>query len=238
MAPRNGNRRGSLVREIFFDDRESLAESLASSVADSLYGTLTGRPRASLVVSGGSTPRPLFKALRGLELPWLQVDVTLADERWVDAEHDASNERFVRTELLTDLAASAHFLPLKAKTASPEDGVADIEAKLRRLLPFDVTVLGMGGDGHTASLFPDDPQIEERLTSEALCVPARPPSQPLPRLSLTPKALKTSRRLVLHITGRDKLEVYRRAIQPGPVHELPIRAFLRGPAPVDVYWAP
>ncbi|MEO1085798.1 MAG: 6-phosphogluconolactonase [Acidobacteriota bacterium] len=238
MAPRNGNRQDPRVREIFFDDRESLAESLASSIADSLYGTLTGRPRASLVVSGGSTPRPLFKALQGLELPWLQVDVTLADERWVDAEHDASNERFVRTELLADLAASAHFLPLKSEKASPEEGGPEIEAKLRRLLPFDVTVLGMGGDGHTASLFPDDPQIDDRLASDALCVAARPPSQPLPRLSLTPKALWTSRRLVLHITGQDKLDVYRRALQPGPVSELPIRAFLRGPTPIDVYWAP
>ncbi|MEM1178749.1 MAG: 6-phosphogluconolactonase [Acidobacteriota bacterium] len=238
MAPRNGNRHGSKVREIFFEDRGALAEALASSIADSLYGTLTGRPRASLVISGGSTPKPLFKALRGLELPWLQVDVTLADERWVEADHEASNERFARAELLTDLASSAHFVPLKTPAETPELGCDELESRIRRLLPFDVTVLGMGGDGHTASLFPDDPQIETWLASQALCAAGRPPSQPLPRLSLTPTALRTSRRLVLHITGQEKLDVYRSACLPGPVAELPIRAFLHGPTPIDVYWAP
>ena len=226
------------IREMLFDDRQSLAESLASSVADSLYGTLTGRPRASLVVSGGSTPLPFFRHLRTLELPWLQVDITLADERWVDAGHEASNESFVARELMQDLAASARFIGLKTPHATPEEGCDAVARAITPLRPFDIVVLGMGGDGHTASLFPDDPLITQRLDTGELCVAARPPSQPLPRLSLTPKAFERTQRLILHITGEDKREVYDRARKPGPVEELPIRAFLHGPTDVDVYWSP
>lgn len=226
------------IREMLSDDRQSLAEALASSVADSLYATLTGRPRASLVVSGGSTPLPFFHHLRKLDLPWRQVDVTLADERWVDAENEASNERFVGRELLQELAASARFIGLKTPHASPEEGCNEVSGAVSPLRPFDVVVLGMGGDGHTASLFPDDPLIAGHLASEELCVAARPPSQPLPRLSLTPTALDGCQRLILHITGEQKREVYRRAKASGPPEQLPIRAFLQGPADIDVYWSP
>lgn len=237
--PTQAARRGrGMVRELKFDDSQSLAKALASSVADSLYGTLTGRPRASLVVSGGSTPLPFFHQLRTLELPWLQVDVTLADERWVDADHEASNERFIRRELLQEMASSARFVGLKTAHGTPEEGVEEVARRIDPLRPFDVVVLGMGGDGHTASLFPDDPMILDRLASDALCVPARPPSQPLPRLSLTPEALSGCQRMILHITGEAKRELYLRAKEPGPVEELPIRAFLHGTVDVDVYWSP
>ncbi|MEM6795104.1 MAG: 6-phosphogluconolactonase [Acidobacteriota bacterium] len=234
---------GGMIEERIFSDREKLAEALASSVADSLISGLEARERASLVVSGGSTPGPFFARLRTLELAWERVTITLADERWVDPSSDASNERLVRETLLQDRAATAGFVPLKTPDSTPEEAGQEVVGRLAPHLPFEVVVLGMGGDGHTASLFPCDRRqnaaIWDGEESGTLVVPGYPETAPHPRLSLTPRALLDCRRLILHITGDAKREVYRRAQRPGPVQELPIRCVLhQEQRDVEVYWAP
>lgn len=228
-------------RERRFDDPGTLAGELAESVAADLRAAVSSDGEATLVVSGGSTPRPFFHALARLPLGWDRVTVTLADERWVAPDDEASNEALVRRELLVAEAAAASFLPLKNAAATPEEGRDACEqalAGLRR--PFDVLVLGMGGDGHTASLFPGAAELAAGLDPEGarLCLAVRPRSAPHPRMSLTLPALLASRKIVLHLVGEEKLAVYRRALQPGPLEELPIRAVLRRATDrVELWWA-
>ncbi|MDA8020896.1 MAG: 6-phosphogluconolactonase [Thermoanaerobaculia bacterium] len=229
------------VLETVFDQPKRLASALAESIGEDLKRAVAARGKASLVVSGGSTPLPLFASLAPRELPWDRVWITLADERWVDPTDDASNEKLVRSHLLHDAAAAAHFVPIKTDAPSPEDGEAACEAALADVpRPFDVVVLGMGTDGHTASLFPDAQRLEEALDadSDRTCLAVRAASAASPRMTLTLAALLDSHRTVIHITGNDKWQVYRRALAPGPMEELPVRAILnRGPEPIDVYWS-
>jgi 6-phosphogluconolactonase len=239
------------VLETVFDQPGRLASALAESVAEDLTRAVADRGRASLVVSGGSTPLPFFSALSKHALPWDQVWVTLADERWVDPQDDASNEKLVRTRLLQDQASAAHFVALKNAAPSPEDGEAECELALSGVpRPFDVVVLGMGEDGHTASLFPGAERLNEALdpSSTCTCLAMRPPGaagtagtagSTVPRMTLTLAALLDSRRTIIHITGDAKWQVYRHALAPGPAADLPVRAILnRGPEPIDVYWSP
>lgn len=230
------------MQEHLFDDPLELASSLAESVADDLRNAVECRDAASLVVSGGSTPRPFFERLRRQSLDWPKVWVTLADERWVPVDHEASNERLVRQGLHVGAASAARLMGLKTPHATPEEGCEACERALSALpRPFDIVVLGMGGDGHTASLFPGAKNLAVGLDPQnpSLCLPIHPPDAPHPRLSLTLSALVAARRLILHITGESKWQVYQRALEAGPVDELPIRAVLRHASePVEVYWAP
>ncbi len=192
-----------------FEDRDDLAEALAGSVAGSLRAAITERGEASLVVSGGSTPKPLFEHLSRRPLAWGNVRVTLADERWVPADHEDSNERLIRRCLLVEEAAAATLIGLKTSDATPEEGCRACEQALAGIpRPFDVVILGMGGDGHTASLFPGAPELPAGLdlSSRRTCLAIRPPEAPQPRMSLTLAALVDSRRLVLHVTGEEKTD--------------------------------
>ena len=136
-------------------DVQALAVQLASDVAAWLQQGVEERGSASLVVSGGSTPAPFFAALSNHKIQWSDVTVTLADERWVAATDELSNEKLIRECLLVNAAASAKFLSLYNGASSPDDGWQQCDDALRTLsAPYDVVVLGMGGDGHTASLFP------------------------------------------------------------------------------------
>ena len=196
---------------------------------------------ASLVVPGGSTPGPLFNALSTRELPWKRVVVTLNDERWVDPPDPASNEHLVRTRLITGRAGAARFIGLKTAAASAALAVDEVEARLAAVpRPFDVMLLGMGEDGHTASLFPSSAALQASLDGD----PARVQAVEAPgargaaeRISLALPALLDSRFIALLITGRPKLDILRRAEGPGDPLDLPIRAVLHGArTPVHVYW--
>lgn len=224
-----------------FNDREALADTLARDIAARLRLGLEQRERVSLVVSGGSTPVPLFRRLRTQSLPWTRVDVTLADERWVDAGHPDSNEALVRRELLQDNAAAATLVPLKSPEDTPEAAAAHCEARLNALSrPFEVVVLGMGKDGHFASLFPDTAALKSGLNMDAhaLCVPCHPDLAPHPRMSLTLPALLNARHVILHITGEDKLGVLEQALDAPSAPEVPISALLHQKrVPIHVYWA-
>ena len=220
------------------------ADGVALDLADAVAGFLAARlrevPRASLVVSGGSTPLPFFRALSGKDLDWGRVDVLLADERWVEENDDASNTRLVRENLLQNRAASARFLSLKQPGATPSEGLERVKAELVNLaLPIDVLILGMGNDGHTASLFPDAPELESAMNPECqeIVAPATPASQPQKRITLTWPPLRDARFTALHLKGEDKLQTLDRAMsEPDKVLEMPIRAFLK--PGLQVFWSP
>lgn len=217
--------------------RERLAGQLAEAVAEALRQDLAGQERVLLVVSGGSTPLPFFRALSACELPWERVQVTLADERWVAEEAADSNARLVREHLLQGPAAAATFVPLTTADPTPEQGTAEVTERVAALAwPASAVILGMGGDGHTASLFPDSPELSLALSTDAPVVAVRTPSQPQARITLSADRLHQARRHLLHITGGEKRTVLSRALAGDDIRELPIRAFLA--CPLAVYWAP
>ena len=194
------------------------------------------------MVSGGRSPTRLFELLRVADLDWSRVCVALVDERWVDPSDPDSNEKLVRDVLLKDAAAKARFIGLKNAAPTPDLGaVSAWETFARVPRPFDAVVLGMGDDGHTASLFPRSPNLSSALNPAAAagCVGMWSPAVPHPRLSLNLSALLDSRRIVLSIPGAEKWKVYVAASSEGPVQEMPIRAVLRQQrTPVEVMWSP
>ncbi|MDN6180541.1 MAG: 6-phosphogluconolactonase [Halomonas subglaciescola] len=219
------------------DPREALANQLAEAVARALEEDLRQRPRALLVVSGGSTPVAFFRALAVTALDWARVDITLADERWVDGSHADSNARLISEELLQHEAAAARFVGLKTAAGTPEEGVEEAAGRIEALAwPSSAVVLGMGADGHTASLLADSPELELALATLEPLVAVRAPSQRQPRLTLSADRLHRARRHFLHVTGDNKRDVLARALSGDDARELPIRAFLS--CPLAIYWAP
>jgi 6-phosphogluconolactonase len=225
-----------------YADAETLSRELAAQIADKLVAAQEARGLASLVVSGGRTPVRLFEMLRTQTLDWSRVCVALADERWVDPSDAASNERLVRDVLLKERAAAARFLGLKNAAPTPDLGaVSAWETFARVPRPFDAVLLGMGDDGHTASLFPGSPNLPGALNANAAagCVGMWAPTVPQPRLSLNLTALLDARRIVLLISGESKWRTYCAASAAGPPEEMPVRAVLRQTrTPVDVLWSP
>lgn len=225
-----------------FSDRDALATALASAVADRLHEAVGTHHNATLAVSGGSSPAAFFEALSVSALPWRHITVVPADERWVPGDHPDSNARLIHEHLLQGEAEIAEFMPLHGRGDSPEDGLRLVQQHLSSLRwPLDVVVLGMGLDGHTASLFPDAPELPHLLRTPSLCGPANPPSQPQARMSLSASAINSARHRHLLIHGQDKRAVFEAAAVDGPEAELPVRAVLNAPdawLPLQVYWAP
>jgi 6-phosphogluconolactonase len=221
---------------------DEVAGALAQQVAEALRDGLARRSAASLAVPGGRTPVPLFHALREADLDWSRVSVTLTDERWVGEAHAASNAALVRRELLTARAAAARFLPLYDGNATADDAAMSIWQSLAPLpRPFDAVVLGMGDDGHFASLFPDSPGLAAALDPAAppACVAMQAPTAPESRISLNLSALLATRRLFLFITGAHKRDLLLAAARRDGQAVLPVAALLAQRVPMpEVFWAP
>ena len=230
------------VHEHRFPDSVALAHALAGEVKVDLEEAVGVRGSASLIVSGGTTPKRVFRVLSEEKLQWPKIWVTLADERWVETTDEASNERLVREQLLSNAATGAHFVGLKNPAPTPEAGADWSWRSLTRVpRPYDVVMLGMGLDGHTASLFPGSLALARALdaTTPPGCVAVNALTAPHARVSLNLAALLDSRRIVLHIEGDAKWQVYQRARAPGSSAEMPVRAILQQKeVPVDVYWCP
>ena len=210
-------------------DAATSALALADTVARQLRAAIGARGSASLVVSGGRSPVPLFAALRVMPLDWAQVWITLADERWVEPDSPDSNERLLREHLLQDAAAAARFVALKSPFATVEQGLAASSASLAAIpRPYDVVVLGMGEDGHTASLFPGTTGLAAAMALDdpALLAAITPPSAPHRRITMRLPTLLAARVLHLPLAGAAKLAVYRQALQTGDASRWPIAAVL------------
>lgn len=227
-----------LLRE--YGDAATLTAALTQHVARRLKEDLAQQDQAVLVVSGGKSPVPLFQALSAQPLAWSRVAITLADERWVPPDHADSNEALVRAHLLKGRAVTARLVPLWTGDATPEAAAPAVSEALDALPhPFSQVILGMGEDGHIASLFPGAAQLADGLSTSASALAVHPPHAPHARLSLSLHALLASRDLVLVISGAAKRQILERALGEGPVEELPVRAILRQTAvPVSVFWAP
>ena len=228
------------MQEHHFDTREDASVAAAEAVAGLLERRLAAQEAASLVVPGGTTPSRCFEALSGADLEWSAVSVIPSDERWVAADSDDSNERLIRETLLRDRAETATLLRVFDPETTPEARAESLAEEIRGLpFPFACSLLGMGEDGHFASLFPDADNLEKGLDTENpdLCLAVTTAASPHPRISLSLSALSRSDEIVLLVFGETKLAVLEAAKAPGS--ELPVARLLRQKrAPVNVYWAP
>ena len=223
-----------------FRTTEQLNTAFARKITKLLRDGIDENGRASLVVSGGRTPAALFNTLSKVNLDWSNVDISLADERWVDNSDDASNDKMLRTQLLINNAANANFVPLKTQHSDALDAVSTCTENLQKMrTPFDVLILGMGEDGHTASLFPCSEQIAQGLDleSDAAYIAVQPKTAPNQRMSLTLSALLNSNQIFLHVTGQSKKNVLNTALSDDDALVMPIRAVINN-ADVELLWAP
>jgi 6-phosphogluconolactonase len=194
------------LKETDFPSVEAAAAALAGMLARVAQNSISEDGSAVLAVSGGRTPRIVFERLREFELPWDKVIITLTDERWVANDHADSNERLVRRHLLNGPAKSARFIPFYDGESSPVAGLTACESRLLDLhKPIDAIYLGMGSDGHIASLFPET-RVIESSHSKCVAVPATPGR--LPRLSLSIGTILTAREVFLMYSGLAKHKAY------------------------------
>lgn len=225
-----------------FADGHALARAQARRVGTALAREIERHGRATLAVSGGTTPRLFFEALACEDLAWPRLTVTLVDERWVDESSPRSNARLVREALLQGPAGQATFVPLTTADRDPETGRDAVEQRIAALdRPFAVVVLGMGDDGHTASWFPGGDRLDQALdaSGQRLVETMRAPAAGEPRITMTLPCVLDSRVLVLHIEGEDKRAALDAALGAGPAAAMPIRAALRQHrVPVEIYWCP
>ena len=218
---------------------DSLAVDLSQNISEILLETIKNRGRVSMAVSGGSTPIPLFKALSHLGLDWSKVDLTLVDDRWVSSDHKDSNELLVKSHLIKNKAVNVNFIPLKNDASTAKEGRASSEEALQSFsLPFDIVILGMGTDGHTASLFPCSEEINSAmdLNNNDFLVATTPTSAPYERLGMTAKAIMDAKSVFLHLNGSSKLHTLEKAMDLKDAYKMPIYGFLENG--LDIYWSP
>jgi len=205
-----------------------MADAAAHAVAAQLSAGLAARGRASLVATGGRSPGPVYDRLKDAGVDWAHVAVTLSDERQVDVNSPNANLKLLRERLFVGEAAKAHYLPLTDYA----------EPALRALMPFDAVLLGMGEDGHIASLIPGSPVMAEAMDPDGEALVAESPagfgSPPVPRITLTLAALLQSRAIFLLIAGEAKRQVVADALAGA---DLPVRAILdQTRVPLRVFW--
>ncbi|MFA5138843.1 MAG: 6-phosphogluconolactonase [Elusimicrobiota bacterium] len=198
---------------IVVEDPAALSLAAAGLFADQARAAASARDAFHVALSGGNTPRGIYSLLatrRYADLPWARTHVYWGDERCVPREHPDSNYRMARELLLSKVPvpeAQVHPMPVSA------DGSADYERTLRAALTrLDLVLLGLGTDGHTASLFPGNPAVSETRHWVAA---ARAPSRPEGRLTLTLPALNDARMLLVVVAGEEKAEAFRRTLDGG-----------------------
>lgn len=225
-----------------FPDRQAMAAAAAAAIAARLTAAIAARGRATLSLSGGSTPAAAYRALAHADLDWSRVVLTLSDERWIPPAAAESNERLIRQTLLQHKAKAARFIGLYMREDASE-AVAEIEDALSEApRPIDLGVLGVGEDGHTASLFAgaEEGPLSPRARGRVAAVAKDGPGASRSRITMTLPELASHAALIVLAHGMQKRAIIDAVLGiSGDPQGLPIAhvvAAARGP--VDFYWAP
>jgi 6-phosphogluconolactonase len=197
-------------------ETDELVAKACAQILKGVKAAIDARGQASLMVSGGSSPKPLFAALSLTDIDWDKVTVSLVDERWVEPGEAGSNESFIKDNFLQGAAANANFISLKSAHDSVSEGLSEIERRFAHIpAPFDICVMGMGTDSHTASWFPGavgrEAAMDEANTARFAYVDARgcDGAGEFPdRITLTLSAVMASRDIILFIPGAQKAKVF------------------------------
>lgn len=230
-----------------FKDQTTLQEALGAKVGECIKGCVADRGKASIALSGGSTPQRFYQHMSHQALPWQSVTISLVDERWVNEIHPQSNARLVKNSLIQNEAHRATFIGMKTSHADVFAAANYLSGIIaRQTLPLDMVLLGMGLDGHTASFFPDAEGLTEAMSSNSrqVCCAIQPPGNeedtaPVARMTLSLRTILTAHQRILYITGKAKRQVLEEAFVPGPVTDMPVRAVLHHNTTLtEIYYAP
>ena len=225
-------------------DADALAVALATRLAAATDDALRQRGAAILALAGGRTAPPVLRRFAGEARDWTRVTILPTDERWVRADHADCNLRQMRESFGS--VAGIHWLPLVPPDPSGAVDAAFANARLQSLAgPIDAALLGMGADGHFASLFPGAPNLAAALDPEcrqaavAIVPDPLPAAGPHARISLSLARLLHSRHVILAISGADKRAVLERAIGENDPARLPVAALLHVPdTTIEIHWSP
>ncbi len=213
-------------RRVLVREGKEFVDAAAAWIADTIASVLAERSRCSLALTGGSTPRAIYEHLaeRYVNVPWPLVDIYFGDERRVPPDDPASNYGMAYDTLLSRVPIPADHVH---RMAGEREDAAAAAREYERILPapLDILLLGMGHDGHTASLFPGAPELGER---ERRVVPSISPAPPAGRLTITPPVIDAARHLAVLVAGSAKARPVARALE-GPFDPvvLPIQFALR-----------
>ena len=231
-----------MLQEYFFETRKELTQVVGDRIGEILKNACTEHGNTTFIASGGNSPKEVYQHLHQLDLPWQDITVTLSDERWVSDNDPNSNEAMIRRELLINSASAAKFISLYSKDKSIESAVDEIETRLKTLtFPSACALLGMGLDGHIASLFPNADNLASAIdvNSTQLCCPITAPGLEQKRITLTAPVLLNTRHIILLIMGDEKRSIYEKAKHATDRLIMPVRVLLHQyRIPVEVYWSP
>ena len=223
-----------------FKSRAELDVCFADRVAKQITSAISAKGFASIAFSGGSTPKGLFTELSNKDIDWTKVTITLVDDRWVDVTSNDSNDRLLRENLLQNYAAKARFFSLKQADELTDQYLKTLTEQANSFLPLDVAILGMGEDGHTASIFPCSAQVHQGLdvNADPALIKVVPTTAPYERVTFNYAALIQSSHLYLHVVGQSKQDVISQALADDDAVSMPIRAFLQNKDKTfNIFWA-
>ncbi|MEM5529088.1 6-phosphogluconolactonase [Gammaproteobacteria bacterium AS21] len=220
-----------------FPDIEQQSQYLADQVASILTLKINTAGKALLAVSGGSTPKTLFNLLSNAPLEWSKVSITLVDDRWLSASHQDSNQRLVEENLLINNAKAATLIPLYQPQQTSDNAAIALNALFcEQNLTIDIALLGMGNDGHSASIFPCCEQLDEGLNTKATFLATQPTSAPYSRITLSADAINKAEHIFVQLKGDDKKITLEKALANNDEKAMPIRRFLN--KNTTVLWCP
>ncbi|GAA4714055.1 6-phosphogluconolactonase [Sphingomonas lutea] len=225
-----------------YDDIDELADAVAGDVGFIIESAVDARGEALIALPGGTTPLPIFRKLASAKLPWKRVTIIPTDERLVPLTDERANIRAIAQNFLP---SGARVFPITSDIADHKLAGNSANAKLAELkFPLDLAWLGVGSDGHTASIFAG-PDLDEALNApkgrHAVGVMPDPMPQdaPVARVTLTRSAILSARTVLLTVTGAETRELVEGAIADGQSSKLPIgRVLAEAEQPIDIHWAP
>lgn len=225
-----------------YESMDELADAIAGDVGFIIDSAIDARGASLIAVPGGDTGSVIFPKLAAQTLPWKRVTIIPTDERLVPMDDERSN---VRAIAKTFLPVGARVMPITGDIADHKLAGNSADARLQDLpWPPDLVWLGMGADGHTASIF-TGPDLQEALDAPkarraiGVMPDPMPEDAPVPRVTLTRAAILSARTILITVTGQDKRELLEQAIADGQSSKLPIgRVLAEVDQPIDIHWCP
>ena len=225
-----------------YDSEDEMAAAVAGDVGFIIESAIDARGNALIALPAGKTPGPIFAKLAQAELPWKRVTIVPTDDRLVKMDNELSNIRMIAGHFIR---SGARVFPIAAEIADYRLAGNGADARLQDLpWPPDLVWLGMGDDGHTASIFAG-PDLEDALNAPkerravGVMPDPLPADAPVARVTLTRSSILAAKTLLITITGQAKRDMLEQAIEDGHSSKLPIgRVLAECEQPIDIHWCP